>query len=165
MVTQQELKELLNYDELTGDFIWIKSSAKRTDLVGKLAGSKSIRDGYIRIFIKGKSYLAHRLAWLYRIGQFNKIDIDHINGNRSDNRICNLREATRSINLQNLKKAKSDNLSSGFLGVCFDKKIGKYRSAITLDGNRKHLGYFETAQKAHEAYLNEKRIIHAGCTI
>ena len=165
MITQEKLKELLSYDALSGDFVWIKYPAKRKDLYGKIAGSKNVRDGYIRIFIDGKSYLAHRLAWLYETGIINKIDIDHIDGNRSNNMISNLREATRSINLQNLKKAKIDNLSSGLLGVCFDAKAGKYRSAITLNGKRKHLGYYETAEKAHGVYLEEKRRIHAGCTI
>lgn len=165
MITQDYLKERLYYDKETGIFTWLKSSITRPDLVGKVAGSKSVKDGYIRIFINMKSYLAHRLAFIYVNGNVQKIDVDHINGDRSDNRMANLREATRSVNIQNLKKAKSDNKSSGLLGACYDAKAGKYRSAITLDGMRKHLGYYDTAEKAHSVYLDAKRILHEGCTI
>jgi hypothetical protein len=164
MLSNIELKELLNYDETTGIFTW-KVRSSRQIRIGDVAGSVSKKDGYTRIFVKRKSYLAHRLAWQYIIGNVPSDEIDHIDWCRSNNKIENIRHVTKSENLQNLKHAKCDNLSSGFLGVCFDKKAGKYRSAITLNKKRKHLGYFETAELAHDAYLIEKRIIHSGCTL
>ena len=89
-------------------------------------------------------------------------DIDHINGDRKDNRIVNLRDATAKINAQNIRKAPV-NSSTGYLGVT--KKGSKYRAQISLNGSKKHLGYFDTAEEAHERYVEMKRILHPGCTI
>ncbi len=165
MVTQAELMRILSYSPDTGIFTRIAAPAKRNDLLGKQAGSLHSSDGYVRIFINRKSYLAHRLVWLYVHGEFPALEIDHIDGVRSNNKVSNLRSVTKSENLQNLKHAKRDNLSSGALGVCFDAVANKFRAAITLNRKRKHLGYFETSDLAHSAYLDAKRVIHAGCMI
>jgi len=92
-------------------------------------------------------------------------EIDHINGIRNDNRICNLREATKSENAQNQRKAPSHNKSTGLIGASFDKRYKKFESKIHINGKSKFLGYFKTAIEAHNAYLTEKRLIHPFGTI
>jgi hypothetical protein len=98
-------------------------------------------------------------------GKWPEGEIDHINGNKADNRICNLRDVDRSTNQQNAKKAQSNNKSAGLLGVSLHKSRNKFRAQITYDKKRHHIGYFDTAELAYAAYLSEKRRRHAGCTI
>jgi hypothetical protein len=114
MITQKQLKELLSYDSNTGVFTWIKKTSNRAP-VGNVAGYLN-HDGYVYIKINNKIYSAHRLAWLFTNKAYPENMIDHINGNRSDNRICNLREATRVENAYNQKKQKNN--TSGVKGVC-----------------------------------------------
>lgn len=161
-LTQEKLKELLHYDENTGVFTWKKiSSTKSRIKIGNVAGSLKI-DGYITIQINRKVYPAHRLAWFYIHGVWPKNDIDHINHNRSDNRIENLRQATRSENLQNLIKA---NIRSklGIIGVSFSD--GKYNAKIKLNGKVFWLGSFNTADEASLAYITAKKKLHPFNTI
>ena len=108
------LKEILKYEPNTGNFYW-KTDRNHSVIIGSIAGSQH-PGGYWTIGINGKNYAAHRLAWFYVYGTWPQKHLDHINGNRADNRIENLREATRSQNMQNEKKARSTN-SNGFLGV------------------------------------------------
>ncbi len=127
MLTQERLKELLHYDPNTGHFRWKVSNAY-TVIVGQIAGwnnGKSAR----RINIDMKPYLAHRLAWFYVYGEWPN-QIDHINRNRMDNRICNLRNATNSQNQANMK-AKSNN-RLGIRGLSF--KDGQYHMQLRKDG-------------------------------
>lgn len=162
VLSQQELKENLHYDPLTGVFTWIKAIGCKIR-VGDLAGSIEKASGYIRIRINHKGYKAHRLAWLYVTGSMPKEFIDHINGNPSDNRFDNLRECVQSQNLQNLRKA-NDGSEIQLLGVTLHK-CGKYTSRICTNGKNKHLGLFATPQEAHGAYLEAKRKLHSFCTI
>ena len=162
MLTQEELKNELFYDEKTGIFTRNKNSkkAKRGDIAGFID-----KDGYIRIRVLGKAYQAHRLAWLYVFGSFPKEYIDHINGKRNDNRVSNLRDVDMAINIQNLKKCMISNKTSGLLGVCFDKNRALFKAQIQSRGEKIVIGYYKTAQEAHQAYLIKKRKIHEGCTI
>jgi len=160
MITADKLRALLQYDIKTGVFTW-SVSLNRKIKIGIIAGTKS-GNGYSCIKISGKVYKAHRLAWLYVYGHWPLHEIDHINGIRDDNRICNLRDVTKSINQQNQKRAQRHG-KSGFLGVTPYK--GKYRAHIFIDGKPKHLGMFNTAQQGHQAYLETKRKLHEGCTI
>lgn len=160
-MTQSELKALLHYDPETGVFAWLPRPRIRG---GKVAGNVS-PDGYWRIGLGGrpsKLFLAHRLAWLYMTGEWPRLDIDHINGDKTDNRWSNLRDVTRSVNLQNQRRARSDS-TSGLLGA---HKNGRGWSArIYVDGVKRHLGTFATAAEAHAHYLEAKRRVHEGCTI
>ena len=106
-ITQAKLKELLSYDPETGDFTWLVGRK----MAGKKAGSPH-NQGYFTIRISRKLYLSHRLAWLYVYGAFPKIDLDHINGVKSDTRIDNLRECSESQNQWNSRKPKNN--ISGF---------------------------------------------------
>ena len=148
--------ELLDYDQDAGVFIRKVATARSTK-VGDIAGSKHIC-GYVEIALEGKRYLAHRLAWLYVYGIFPVNLIDHVNGNRADNRISNLREASRSENAQNMRNAHDDNGSSGLLGV--SKNGYGWQARICLNGKQRYLGTFPTPQEANSAYLSAKREIH-----
>lgn len=162
MITQKTLKEVLHYNPDTGAFTWIKSNSPRT-VSGILAGNKHY-EGYIRISLNNKDYLAHRLAWLYMFGSMPKNQIDHINGNRGDNRISNLRESSRHQNQGNQRNPHSSN-TSGFMGVYFDKVRNKFVATISINGKNKNLGRFKTPEEAHQVYLEAKRKHHEFCTI
>lgn len=161
--THAELVASLSYDKETGIFRW-KSSTSVQKLVGKIAGTI---DSYGRQLISKsrRQYFAHRLAWFYVYGEFPTMDIDHINGDHADNRIENLRLATHAENMQNHQKARKDS-KSGLAGV--SKAPGKrngWNSEIRTNGKKTYIGYFETKELAHDAYLQEKRRQHPFCTI
>ncbi len=151
-LTQLRLQELLSYEPETGMFRWRKSKgrAKR----GSVAGSRH-GEGYVMIGIDGHDYLAHRLAWLYCHGRWPENDIDHRNQDRSDTRLCNLREATRQENARNASRLITN--TSGQTGVYWFKPCGKWTAQIGVNGKCLSLGYFEvfedavTARKAAEA--------------
>lgn len=159
-LTADELRSRLLYEQDTGLFKWIARATSRVPC-GAMAGTIN-NEGYRAISINNRSYLAHRLAWLYVYGEWPMDQIDHINGVKTDNRISNLRNATRSTNCQNLRAAKSNN-KVGLLGVTRDR--GRFRAAIKDNGKQRFLGYFATAEAASAAYLLAKRECHAGCTI
>jgi hypothetical protein len=142
MITQEELKDLLTYNPETGIFNWIKRN-------GNIAGSTNVR-GYVTISISDKDYLAHRLAWFYVKGA-NPINlIDHVNGVCDDNRIINLREASRSQNAWN--QIISTRNTSGLKGVSWDKHRNKWKAQIQILRKVKHIGYFTDKNEAYQAY-------------
>jgi hypothetical protein len=154
-----ELKQVLSYDKNTGEFTWTDKAPTKVKNKPAIAKDKL---GYVCLKIKGKMYKAHRLAWAFVYGYLPEQHIDHINGNPSDNRIVNLREATRSLNLQNLRKPRSDN-QVGLLGVC--KNGNNWRAEIRVDGKKINLGTYPCPEQAHAAYINAKRKHHEGCTL
>lgn len=151
---RKSLMDVLSYNPETGAFTCIKGSGKRK--IGDKVGTASL--GYILIGFNGYKDRAHRLAWLYSYGYMPK-EIDHINGNRSDNRLCNLREVTHKQNTQNLVNPRKNN-TTGFAGVSFFKGTNKYSACICIDGKKVHLGYFEKPDVAHQKYLEAKRKHH-----
>ena len=161
MLTQIRLKELLNYNTETGIFTWIKSNFGVT--LFSNAGTINSH-GYVKIKIDGKSYNASRLAFLYINGKFPNNQVDHINGIRSDNSYINLRDVTHSGNGQNKKIALSFNKTK-LLGVSFYKAGNNYQASIGVNNRKKHLGYFDTAEDAHNAYVIAKRIYHPTNTL
>lgn len=156
----EELKEILHYDPKTGIFTYIKRRGRKIRQ-GTTAGG-TVYGGYIGIGINGKYYLAHRLAWLYMTGEMPKQFIDHINGNRADNRFCNLREVSNTENIQNQTKAHKGS-KTGYLGVYAEGK--RFFARVKVNGVIHHLGTHDTAEQAHEAYLEAKRRLHKTCTI
>lgn len=162
-ITQEELKAVIHYDELTGLFTWINPSIYKPSLVGKVAGHVDFY-GYVVISVNRKIYKAHRLAWLYMTGNFPKNLIDHVNGIKSDNKWVNLREATYSDNRQNIRKPKTGN-TSGYLGVYWHTRDKKWRACIKVDGKNKYIGNYDDPKIAHEAYLEHKRKSHEFCTL
>ena len=134
----ERLRELLEYFPETGIFRWRVSPARNVK-VGDIAGCLNGK-GYLQIKIDGKLHSAHRLAWLYTHGTWPADQIDHINRDRSDNRILNLREATPAENGRNMSKASNN--TSGYPGVYWRKARQKWQAQITHLGERIHLGYF-----------------------
>jgi len=159
-VNIEKLKTLLSYSPETGCFTWrVRRNASGGPVTpGDQAGH--LRDnGYTIIGIDGKIYRAHRLAWLYHYGVEPPKLIDHINGNRSDNRICNLREVTVSQNAQNTYKPHRDS-RTGKLGVTQSKETGSFLAHISVGGRTRHLGSFKTAEAAADAYQSAKSELH-----
>ena len=150
MLTQEFIRERFDYDPETGSFTWRVSSGGMHpgDEAGFVNGL-----GYRRICVKGFGQIgAHRLAWLYVHGVLPKI-VDHKDLNRSNNRIDNLRLATRAQNIAN-QAAHKDN-TSGFKGVSYLPNRKKpWRATIMCRGKWKFLGYYDTPEAAHAAYLS-----------
>ena len=155
--TKETLSEYISYDSETGTFLRLKTSGSKK--VGEKVGCNNGR--YLEISIFGKRIRGHRLAWFLTYGYMPKI-IDHINGNGLDNRLCNLREVTQQQNCHNIKKIPSHN-TTGYMGVSYFKAGKKYSAHINLNGKKKHLGYFNFALDAYNAYLTAKKKYHPSC--
>lgn len=163
LLSVNDVSRLLRYDPDSGALYWISRTAQRIR-IGDRAGV--IREGgYRQIRLFARWYKEHRLAWLLANGDWPEGEIDHINGVSGDNRLVNLRVASRTLNAQNIRQAHSTNLSCGLLGVTWCKKNKRWRASIFYLGKKRHLGYHASAEAAHEAYLKAKREHHAGCTI
>ena len=156
MLTQEELKQILEYDPTTGDFIWKISPAKNVK-IGDTAGT-TVKNGYCNIKINRFTYKAHRLAWLYMYREFPDGLIDHINGVADDNRIVNLRVVSNADNSKNQKIRKTN--TSGYKGVSWSKTKLKWQAQCCTDYKAVHLGYFDTPKEASEAYNNYAREHH-----
>lgn len=154
-MTQEQLKQLLTYDATTGLFTWLVRPCKKYP-AGMVAGCRH-PNGYIRIAINGRLYGAHRLAWLYVHGQFPDGVIDHINRQRHDNRLANLRAVTRAQNQQN--RGVNKNSTSGVNGVCWDQRTSKWKAHIMLNGRTICLGRHSTiGEAAHARAVGEGRM-------
>ena len=154
-LTVNRLQYLLDYDPLTGVFVNRTNRGGRCR-VGQVAGTLDA-DGYLRIMVDGKLYRAHRLAWLYVHGEFPPDQLDHANRVRSDNRIDNLRPATRQQNAVNSFRA--DN-TSGRKGVTWSNKCEKWLVQIRVNGKRHNLGHYNDIEEASACYQNIARILH-----
>lgn len=146
-LTQERLKELLSYNHETGVFTWMVTRSWRAE-AGTVAGRENITTGYIEIQIDGHRYKAHRLAWLYVHGEQTSKQIDHVNQNKTDNRIANLRPATRSENKMNVGINKAN--SSGVKGV--SRKDNKWCAAAQINGKKHWLGRFDDIADDRKAY-------------
>ena len=159
-LTQARLKEVLIYFKTTGQFKW--RVRQGTAKAGEIAGSNA--RGYLRIHIDGRDYFAHRLAWLYVHGHMPPFLLDHKNHNKADNRIGNLRLATKAQNAQNTRSILTKS-RSGLIGAAWSSQLGKWLSRIRIDGKKIYLGVFTTPEKAHAAYLVAKRKYHSFNTL
>lgn len=161
----EELREKLNYNPDTGVLTWKKlHNSKR---VGAEAKTLDVA-GYVQVsFGTGVVHKGHRICWAMHYGEWPTGPIDHINGNRSDNRIENLREVDHQTNCQNVRIGSMVNKSSGLLGVWKSNRTKRnpYMAKITFNGKQYHLGGYPTAEEAHAVYVAAKRKFHAGCTI
>lgn len=145
-ITQERVRQVLDYDPETGEFIWKMSGKGRG--ISRPAGTIT-KHGYVAISIDGKKYFAHRLAWLCIHGEIPHI-IDHIDLNGKNNRINNLREASKSQNEANRKRSAGN--TSGYKGVYPRGNSGKWFSRIHVSNKMISLGTFNTPESAHEAY-------------
>lgn len=142
----------LIYDFETGFFYRAKNPTKKIGCVAKT--------GYIVFSHQKKIKYAHRVAWAMFYGEEPKKHIDHINRIKTDNRIANLRLADDQINNRNRGSANHNNMSCGFLGVTKPKHTKKWSAAITVDYKRIHIGYYDTPEEAHKAYIEAKKHYH-----
>ena len=149
MLTQQYAQELLDYDAETGLFRWKQDQRSNRARAGDIAGSPN-QMGYIRIGVRGRKIYAHRLAVLWMTGETPKC-VDHINGDRSDNRWSNLRSASGRLNQGNRHRMDTRN-KTGFRGVYLDPRFGKYQAMIRKAGKGHWLGQYDTPEEAYEAY-------------
>ncbi len=143
------LRENLRYDPSTGYLWWILPGCKRslTRPVGHLG------QGYVEFRLGGTQFKAHRVIWALVTGEWPREQIDHKNMNRSDNRWCNLREATFAQNRQNRRCYR--NSSCGLKGVTWHKGEKKWRAQIQVNKKRRIIGRYDTPEKAYRAYVRE----------
>jgi hypothetical protein len=162
-LTAQILRTMLDYEPDTGRLVW-RADYAPSNRAGKEAGCIEKKDGYRVIFFGHYGLCAAgRLAWLHFYGEWPKNFVDHIDGDVLNNRIANLRDVSHTHNLQNQRRAKKQN-KSGLLGVV-TCKTGGFVGQIQVNKKRNYLGWFKTAEEAHEAYKQAKRRLHAACTI
>jgi hypothetical protein len=162
-LTVPRLRELLTYEAETGTFLWNvnrRGHARAGDVAGHDRG-----DGYFVVKIDQKNYYHHRLAWFYVNGIWPTQTIDHINGKPSDNRIANLRDVSPRINSENQRSPKSRTVSGTLMGAYWCRTWKRWKSSIQAHGKQWHIGWFDTEQQAHDAYIAAKRLYHEGCTL
>lgn len=143
MLTQERVRELFTYNETTGYLL--RNTKAGNSKVGDKAGSLDIKSGYLKLTVDYKQTANHRVIWLYVYGYLPKY-IDHINGNRNDNRLENLREVTVTENNRN--KSISKNNKSGYNGISFDTSRNKWIVSIHFKEGLKHLGRFDLLEDA-----------------
>lgn len=153
----ERVRECFDYNQDTGVFIWKIRTSNRIR-VGDPTGCISTTDGYMYIRLDRRNHVAHRLAWAFVHGYFPPDDVDHINGIRSDNRIGNLREASRAENGQNRKT--SSNNKSGVKGVCRHQKSGKWRAQVHFEGKQHFFGLYDSLECASEAARAGREKLH-----
>lgn len=157
------LRQVLDYNPDTGVITWRARTSTRNQ-VGDVAGA--VGQGYRKICVGRTDFLAHVLAWVILHGRLPDGDIDHVNGDGTDNREINLREVTRSVNNENQKKPHKGN-KSGYLGVA---KVSRghntyYLASINVNKQTHYLGCFKCPKKASRRYLKAKRELHVGNTL
>lgn len=159
--TIDQLRDALDYNPETGALTWkwrcgVHLRANNM-YAGKVAGHRNAT-GYISIRVHDILMPAHRAAWAIQHGSWPDGEIDHVNRERADNRICNLRVATRSENSRNVPRHNDS--SSPYKGVSWDKAKGLWQAGIGHEGKRKALGRFKTAEEARDAYQNAARQLY-----
>jgi hypothetical protein len=157
MITQEKLHELFDYQD-DGNLIWKKTSSSSA-LRGNIAGVLDRHAGYYRVGIDRKKYLLHRLIFLYHKGYLTQgMEIDHINMEKTNNRIDNLREVTRAQNSYNTRKSATN--VTGVKGVAWCKTKKKYKVTVSLNGKNIHLGYFDDLKEAEAAAIAGRKELH-----
>lgn len=161
-ITALRLQETVRYDPMTGVF---------TNMIDRGKKSKEGQEfgfldpaGYLQTRIDNRTYRLHQLAWLYMWAQWPEGVIDHINGDKTDNRFCNLRDVNHTINNQN-KRCASKRNKLGILGVSPIAESGKFLAQIKHGGKQRRLGEFSTPEEASAVYLAAKRQHHQGNTL
>lgn len=160
-ITAEFVRELFHYDPETGVFTRRVTRQGMRGKAGNVAGTRK-PNGYLSISICGANFMAHRLAWLYAHGDWPKGHIDHINQDKADNRIANLREASHTLNMHN--RSVNRNNKTGLRGVGVYKDSGRnrkrFRAYIGKEGKTLHLGSYATAEEAHAAYCKAAAELH-----
>lgn len=150
--TQERVASVMSYDPATGEFFWTVNRRGRFARAGVRAGTR-MRNGYIALLFDGRRCGAHQIAWLYMTGEWPPTEIDHINGNRADNRFSNLRLATVAQNRCNSRARK-------ILKGITKNSSNTWSAQITVNKKRIYLGSFSDPQLAHEAYWEAAQKYH-----
>lgn len=137
------IQDYIGYDPISGRLYW---KINRGNVKAGSSAGTLHPDGYLVVRFQKKPYQGHRLAWFLHHGKWPEGTLDHINHNRSDNSLANLRDVPQSVNQKN--KSKSTRNTSGVTGVCFSKSRGKWYALITVDLKRIHIGYYDTLEEA-----------------
>ena len=143
------LRALVRYNPDTGEFTRLVGTGKGAAAGTVTLGAVDASTGYRRLCVGGRQHYAHRLAWLYMTGHWPAEQIDHINGDRADNRCANLREATNAQNNQRTR-ARADS-GTGVLGVSWHRRAGKYIAQLRHEGVNHYLGLFDSVESAAHA--------------
>lgn len=152
-IALKRAREVFSYDAATGEIRWRICKDKRCP-EGTIAGYLNDQ-GYQIVIVDRQKMRAHRVAWMLHYGEEPPEFLDHVNGNRSDNRIENLRAATKQQNAFNSRGKRK-----GLKGATFDKKAGKWMAQIMRDGKNNFLGYHLSELVAHEAYVQGAKRFH-----
>jgi len=153
--TLDRVRSLFDYDQASG---------RLTSKSGFAVSDRPNLQGYLRVTVDGRRYLQHRLIWFFVYGKFPSEQVDHIDGDRTNNAIANLRHVSNMKNAQNIRRAHRDS-KTGLLGVAATER-GTWEARIQVNGRRTCLGStFKTPEEAHAVYLDAKRRLHEGCTI
>ena len=152
-LTYEEASRFLTYDKDSGNIQWIcnKGVRKTGDAAGRIG-----RDGYLWTTFNGHRFANHRLAWLLTYGRFPEEHLDHINQDKTDNRIQNLRECTHAENCQNREIYQTNKW--GFAGIAIARN--KYKAVIQVGSVKKSIGVWDTPEQAHAVYLAVKEALH-----
>ena len=145
-----ELRQLFRLDIHTGELRWAIKPSQRVS-VGDVAGSVEAKTGYVRVRVRGRKVMAHRIVWALVHGAWPEHEVDHKDLNQANNRPDNLRAATAVQNRANQPARATNQL--GLKGVYFNRRIGKFHAQIGLGGRKVHLGFFGAATDAHAAYM------------
>ena len=157
-LTQEEIKSVLDYNPTTGVFTWKVRTSIRIE-IGNVAGSFNKSNGYLMIGYSNSKYLAHRLAWIYVYGDIpNGLLIDHIDTDKLNNRVSNLRACTQSENYKNVNIRSSN--TSGYKGVSCHKETGKWRAEAWLNGVKHSLGLYLDKEDASKVYNDFCKLHH-----
>jgi hypothetical protein len=155
-MTPQDLREIFSYDPETGELRW-KTRVSLRFHIGELVGSIDSH-GYRRVTVRGRHLKCHRIAWAMVHGEWPAEQVDHVDGNRANNAIANLREATNAQNNWNINHRSLG--ASGYRGVQWNKADKRWRASITVNKRTIYLGQFKTAEEASRAYLAAKATHH-----
>ena len=155
-ITHDEVLHYFSYDAITGVFLWNINKGKKVKAGDR--ADHSTKNGYRRVQISGVSYSAHRLAWFYVHKEWPISCIDHINRDKQDNRIENLRLATHQQNLQN--RLPNGNGTSMFKGVCWRLRSKRWEASIKHNGQSFYLGLFDSEREAAKAYQKKSIELH-----
>jgi hypothetical protein len=149
------LRQLFNYNPETGELSWKIKRGKC--FPGKVITCRNDK-GYVLVRLNDRNYRVHRIIWAMVYDKWPEFEIDHINGIRDDNKIDNLREATRAQNMKNLVTPVTN--KTGFKGVSWHKAAQKWQAHIRADGINYYLGIFDNPEDAHKAYVEASQKMH-----
>lgn len=157
---EEKLREFVAYDPITGVLQWAKKP-NRSIRIGAPLGRPNVW-GHLTFCFNGRTLMVHRVAWFLHRGEWPAHQIDHINGDKNDNRIANLRDVPQTKNMQNQRRGHVGSASGGLLGAHFtgNSRHNPWESSIKADGRRLYLGSFPTKEAAHVAYMKAKGELH-----